>query len=128
VSLPVAYLSRARQALDSARVLIQADDAEAAINRAYYACFYAALGALASRGERPKTHSGVRTQFAREFVATGLVPSETGRILGMAAQTREEADYDALSVFDAAAASDLLADAERFVRSVERLLSRHLRG
>jgi uncharacterized protein (UPF0332 family) len=127
-ALSFAYLDRAWQALRAARVLIRVDDAEAAINRAYYACFYAALGALAREGERPKTHSGVRTQFAKQFVATGLVPSETARILGVAAQTREEADYDALSVFDVAAASDLLADAERFVRCIERLLTAGLRG
>ncbi len=63
MSLPHAYLDRAWRALDSARVLIRVDDAEAAINRAYYACFYAALGALAREGRaaRRRTRACARS-------------------------------------------------------------------
>ena len=43
-------LERARRALESADLLLAAADFEGAVNRAYYAMFYAAHAALAQQG------------------------------------------------------------------------------
>lgn len=113
-----AYLGKAERALEAARRSIEADDAETAGNRAYYACFYVAQAALALEGDRPKTHAGTHRQFARRYVADGRVPADVARILPEAFRLRLREDYDALAVTDLEAAADLLADAERFVEVV----------
>lgn len=117
-----AYLDRADRALASARRNVEAEDGEAAVNRAYYACFYVAQAALGGHGEEPKTHAGTHRRFASLFVAPGTVTREVGRILPDASRLRLQTDYDALAVTDLRAASDLLADAERFVAAVRAVL------
>lgn len=121
--LQTALIEKATRALEAARRALDAEDAETAANRAYYACFHAARAALAGEDEQPKTHSGVHTRFARLIVATGRVPVEVARALPHAAQVRERADYDALTLADVSAAADLLSDAERFVAAVREAIA-----
>jgi uncharacterized protein (UPF0332 family) len=117
-----AYLDRAERALAAAQHAVGHGDGEAAVNRAYYACFYVAQAALVGRGEEPKTHAGTHRRFAEVFVAPGAVTREVGRILPDAFRLRLQGDYDALAVTDPRAAADLLADAERFVEVVQQIV------
>src|SRR5690606_19122001 len=55
--LQVALVDKAERALATARQ-VMGEDPEAAVNRAYYACFYVAQAALLGVGERPKSHAG----------------------------------------------------------------------
>ena len=68
-----ALFQKAHRALDTARAMVRIDDAEAAINRAYYGAFYAATAALLSRDIAARTHAGVHRQFHEQFVRTGAV-------------------------------------------------------
>ena len=116
------YVAKADRALASARRTLDDGDPEAAVNRAYYACFYLVQAALLGVGETPKTHAGTHSRFAYHFVRPGRVPQDIGRILPYAAETRERSDYDAFAITDTAAAADLLTDAERFVAAVRAFL------
>lgn len=118
-----AFMDRARQALNAARLDVEHDQPEAAINRAYYAAFYATRAALYQEGESPRSHKGVRVRLAERFVRTGRLDRATAGILHAAEVARLKADYDAFSVFDTAAAQDLIADVERFVEAIETLLA-----
>jgi uncharacterized protein (UPF0332 family) len=119
--LQEALVEKAERALATARQVV-GEDPEAAVNRAYYACFYLAQAALLDVGEEPKSHAGTHNRFAFHFVATGRIPENVARTLPYAAQARERADYNALVVTDSRAAADLLADAERFVAAVRTVL------
>lgn len=118
-----ALFQKARRALETARLSLQHSDADAAINRAYYATFYAATAALLNKGEAPKTHQGVHQRFYLHFVDSGRLDPTISKVLPFAADARQHADYDAFTVFDEAAALDLIADVEAFVGVVEALLS-----
>lgn len=50
-----------------------------AVNRLYYACYYAAVAILIQHGINPGTHSGVKQMIGMHFVATGRLPKELGR-------------------------------------------------
>jgi uncharacterized protein (UPF0332 family) len=63
-----ALLGRAQQALTSARVLLETNDANGAISRAYYAMFYAAEAALLRKGVEASTHAGVLAMFGEHLV------------------------------------------------------------
>lgn len=65
-----------------------------AINRAYYAAFYAVRAVLAIEGVDFKRHKDVVAHFNKEYVATGKVPRELGRFLARLQQKREQSDYD----------------------------------
>ncbi len=124
MKLQGALVEKGLRALGSARRALEAGDAEAAANRAYYACFNLARAALAGEGEQPKTHSGVHNRFALRFVVTGRIPEAIASVLPHAAQLRERADYDALAVTDLDATTDLLADAEQFVAAVRAVVGK----
>jgi uncharacterized protein (UPF0332 family) len=60
------YLAKARDDLDDARKIIAIPLAKVAARSAYYAAFHAAEALIIERsGKVAKTHSGVRTEFAR---------------------------------------------------------------
>ncbi len=65
---------RASEALDDARDNAERGRAVTAVNRAYYSVLYAARALLATRGYRPKSHSGTQTLLGQEFVRTGALP------------------------------------------------------
>jgi len=69
-----AHLSKSHDALRAGTLLVDGDEAEAAINRAYYAIFHAAAAALVQAGEDVKTHKGAQNRFWTRFVETGRFP------------------------------------------------------
>lgn len=118
--------SLAHRALETSRIDLDAGDARAAINRAYYAAFYMASAALALVDKRPKTHKGTHNLFYEQFVATGRFPREIARLLRQGREERETADYDFIGVFDTMAASDFLHDIQDFVEEAESLVDKLL--
>ena len=120
---PSAFFDLAHEALTSARLTLDAGLVRNAVNRCYYAMFYAASAAVTPEGVAPKSHKGLKTAFHDLYIKTGRIDADTGRLLGHAERHRLRADYDAFSILDANAARDLLTDAERFVAAVEAMLA-----
>lgn len=87
-------LAKARQALHTARRDLDAGDFDAAVNRSYYSAFYAAWAMFAARGiNKPKTHSGMISEFGQRFVKHGPCEQAIGAILGKLENLRCYADY-----------------------------------
>lgn len=91
-------MAKARQAVVSARVLLDTGDADGACNRAYYAMFDAARAALLA-SHAPvepgiaRTHSSLISTFSLHLVKTGRVPVELGKALNKVEDLRLVADY-----------------------------------
>ena len=119
---------KSRRALRTARLNLEDGDADGAVNRAYYAAFYLARAALQLAGETPKTHSGTHNRFWQRFVKTGRFPEDLGGLLSYTQEQREAADYEFMSIYDTATASDLLAEVEAFCEAAEALLDDLLAG
>lgn len=115
-------LADAGRALRSAHVLLDTGDVEGAINRAYYAVFYAATAALADLEEYPKTHKGVQDRFNLHFVRSGKLDVQWAKTYAYIFNARQKADYDAFTVFDSVACLDLVKDAAGFVQAVNVML------
>jgi len=66
-------LANAGEALRDAAALRQANSVRGAINRAYYAMFYAVLALFLKMGINARTskHAGVIAMFDKEFIHTG---------------------------------------------------------
>lgn len=65
-----------------------------AINRAYYAIFYAACALLMTQSVTRSKHSGVVAAFRRLFVKSGLIEVEYSEIYGRVMDDRHISDYD----------------------------------
>lgn len=117
-----ALVRKSRRALRTARLDLRDGDADGAVNRSYYSMVNAAQAALLRSGvpedKLPGTHSGLISAFGERAVKSGKLDAEFGRTISRTESLRLRADYTGVE-FDLAAASRVLADAERFVRSVE---------
>lgn len=124
----VAYrLSQAGDALRSAEVLLQAMLPRDAVNRAYYAMFYATLALLTTRNLGSSKHHGVIALFDREFVKPGLVSQDLSRWLHRAFERRLEADYSEAPAVGLEDAGRALEEARGFVESARQRLQTEVR-
>ena len=64
-----------------------------AMNRLYYACFYA-VALLLEKGIQSKTHSGTKQMFGLHFVKTSIVSQESGDFYTVIFNLRQTGDYD----------------------------------
>ena len=94
-----------------------------AVNRAYYAIFYAANALLSTQGLARSKHTGVVSAFREHFVKPGLIDAEYSDIYARVMDHRHAGDYELeLSLEDEQARTDL-NDAERFVQRIEQWLT-----
>ncbi|MDR1003899.1 MAG: HEPN domain-containing protein [Prevotellaceae bacterium] len=124
----VAYrLERARQTLEEADLLRQGDYFNAAVNRLYYACYYAASSLLLSRKIAVQTHNGVKAQLSLYFVRTGLLDLEHGTTFGLLFDKRHSGDYSDFAYCDASLVDMLRPRAAAFIEAVAALIMHHAR-
>ncbi len=83
------WWSKAEESLTSAEREMNAGSLSFAMNRIYYAAFYAASAALIERQLAFKKHSGVRVAFHREFIKSTLIGPEWGRFYNQLFEDRQ---------------------------------------
>lgn len=93
-------LERADRALKVADSLVQQGYAEDAVNRIYYAVFYAVQALLYTQQLYPKTHLGAKSLFDKEFVQTGMINKTYADFYGLIFAKRFEADYQDFVAMD----------------------------
>ncbi len=94
------WWSKSEDSLASARRELEAQAYDFAVNRLYYAAFYAVSAALLERQLSFKKHTGVRATFHRKFIKTGLLDVKWGKLYDQLFEDRQEGDYMALVEFD----------------------------
>jgi uncharacterized protein (UPF0332 family) len=72
------WWSKALESMASARREFEADSYAFAMNRLYYAAFYAVSAVLLGRHESFRKHSGVRAAFHRELIQNTSTRREMG--------------------------------------------------
>jgi len=92
-----------------------------AVNRAYYAIFYASLGLLASKMLGSSKHSGVIGLFGKNFVKTGQFRPETAKYLREAFDLRQRTDYREFVDVTADQTDELIEHAAAFITEAEEL-------
>ncbi len=114
-------MARAHQALETGQLAADHEDYVAAVNRAYYAIFYAANALLATMGLQRSKHSGVIAAFRQHFVRTGVIEPDFSDSYGEAMGERHAGDYG-LESLDQATASRNLEHAREFVARIGQAL------
>lgn len=95
-----------------------------AVNRIYYAMFYAVLALLVREPFQGSKHSGIISYFNRCFIKEGVFSSEMGKYLNLAFEARQEVDYKEFSELTAENVQELLKHAKMFVEEVKKHLKR----
>ncbi|MCL5422448.1 MAG: HEPN domain-containing protein [Nitrospirae bacterium] len=115
-------LKEARDSKEEAEILLEKGKTRGALNRVYYAMFYAVLALLASRQLSASKHSGVISLFHREFVKTGVMSPEVAKFLDIAFDLRNKCDYRDFITPEAERVTELLKEAETFIATIETIL------
>jgi len=115
-------MAQARESLSAAELLIDHQLYTAAVNRLYYACFYAASALLLEHGYSAKTHAGLRSLFSQHVIHAGLLPDEYGVLYNNLLEAREDADYDEFIEPNPETTRNRLPGTKRFIDAVEQLI------
>ncbi len=121
-------LAQAGETLQAGRELLAGKHYRDAINRGYYAMFYAALGLLAARQVGSSKHTGVLSLFGRHFVKTGEFASDKAVYLRQAFDLRQKCDYREFVQPDQHQAEETLLHAEQFLSEAQRTWDQMCRG
>lgn len=93
-----------------------------AVNRLYYACYYAVSALLVKNNIGAQTHGDTRQMFGLHFIKTGLIPKESGKFYTDIFDKRQTGDYDDFVEIGKEDVICLLEPAKRLVLEIENLL------
>lgn len=115
---------KARKTLDEIAILVENELWHTAINRMYYACFYATTALLASIDIHTKTHNGAKQMLGQHFVKTGKVSESLNDYYAELFHMRQSADYEDVEIYEKEDVLQLVAPAHDFISEIEKLLSK----
>ena len=116
-------IKRAKETLTEADNMIKANFYNAAVNRLYYACYYAVIAVLIKKGVNAQTHSGVRQMFSLHFISTNIIDRRYSIFYGRLFNDRMSGDYDDFVEYDAEMVDPIRIKAEEFIAVIESLAS-----
>ncbi len=117
-------LERPRTTLDEGERLLEHQAAAGAVNRFYYAAFYAARALLALRELDSARHRGVISLFQTHLVKTGELTSEVARALPRAFEKRLKTDYGDFATISEDEARQVRDEVQTFVGACVEVFNR----
>ena len=89
-----------------------------AVNRMYYACYYAATAMLISMGIEVKSHDGVRLNLGKYVVMEGRLSPDLGRFYSRLFSKRSTGDYDDFINHTLTTVDELLPQAQQLISTL----------
>ena len=99
-----------------------------AVNRMYYACYYAVSALLVANGIQVKSHEGVRQQLGLHFVLTGKISKEQGQFYSMLFSKRTAGDYEDFLTHNKETADSLYPRCVEFISQVASVVNDSLKS
>lgn len=119
-------LERAKETLKEAQYNADGKYYNAAVNRLYYACYYAASALMLEYNLEASTHNGIKSMIGLNFVRTGILESKYGRIYQQLFENRQSGDYEDFVYCDLEMFNSLYPQAVEFVDRINQLISKQL--
>ena len=107
-----------KETLKDARLLLENGSLRSAVNRLYYACFYAVSALLLTDDLHSSKHSGIRALFIKHWIKTGHSPQQMGRFYLRLFERRQTGDYHDLVTFEREEVESWYREAEAFITEV----------
>ena len=87
-------MERARKTFNEVDILKAAELWNGVSNRLYYAVYHAISALLIHDGHQVNTHHGSHAMFGQQYVKTGILPADYGRLYNQLQTMREQSDYN----------------------------------
>lgn len=122
IDIVIYRIENAISTLDEIKEHISNGFYNTAVNRMYYACFYAVSSLLVAYQIEVKSHDGTRQKFGQHFVLTGIVPKDLGKFYRIIFEKRSSGDYDDFITYDLEIVNSLYPETRRFVYRIKELI------
>ncbi len=113
---------RAKETIQEVETHIQNKYWNTAVNRMYYACFYAVGALLIKHGIDTSTHKGTRQQFGQLFVKTGKMDRFLAKHFSDLYVKRNMGDYNDFFDYNEETVISLFPLTRQFIDKIEELL------
>jgi len=117
-SLVLHRLQKSEEALQAALIMLEKEMLSFAMNRIYYALYYAVQALMGYKGVHFAKHGQVKGYFNREFIKSGKLPKEIGRFYNKAFEYRQKFDYVDFVVPERSLVSDYYEMAQKVVLQI----------
>jgi uncharacterized protein (UPF0332 family) len=107
---------------EEASTLAQKGFWSGAVNRLYYSCFYAVIALLAKDNIPASTHNGVRTEFFKLYIKTGILDKGYSSLYSNLMGNRQESDYSDFHEFSEEEILPLFSEVEIFLKTIRDLV------
>ena len=107
----------------AAVLLYNAGQWNSAVNRLYYACFYAASALLLKRGIGAKSHAGVIAKFSESVVRTHEMTADEYKVYSKLLNWRTKGDYSDMFDFCKEDLDDVMKPTRVFIDGVKELIA-----
>ncbi|MEO8112489.1 MAG: HEPN domain-containing protein [Ginsengibacter sp.] len=115
-------LAKADETLEAAEVLLRSKLWNSTVNRLYYSCYYAVNALLLQNEILAKSHTGVKSQFFLNFVKSGKIPKELGKLYADLFDARQKGDYNDLYDFEEQSATLLRDGSVKLILKIKELI------
>lgn len=112
----------AQDTIEEVKTHIQNKFWNTAINRMYYACFYAVGALLLKNNITVSSHQGVRQKFGEHFVKTGIIDRNLAKHFTELSEKRHKGDYNDFFDFDEETVLRLYPLSIQFIRLIDQIL------
>ena len=112
-------LEKAYETFEVAKLLAANEKWNSAINRLYYAAYYAVTALLVQKGINTKTHAGVKTQFLLHYIKHRKIELTYGKVYADLFDWRQKGDYGDFFDFTAEDVHSLLEPTAGLIEAVE---------
>ncbi len=115
-------IGKSHLVLDDARYLASDERWISAMNRLYYAAFYAVHALLLRNDLEAHTHNGVKTKFFQQFIKTGIFDKAYSDLYSDLFVWRQEGDYSDFAEVDADKVLPLIERVSKLICLIENQL------
>ena len=122
IDLALYRLEKAKNDLNDAKKTLELEMYDTAANRSYYAIFHAARAVLALDGQDYKRHSGVISNFQKDYIKTEIFDKQMSNIIKNAFDMRTESDYEDFYIIPKEDVKIQVEEAEIFIANIETYL------
>jgi len=119
-------IETAYKTIDAARLLAENGFWNSAINRLYYALFYAVNALLVCNEIYSHSHSGMKSQFSLHFIKSGKIDKKYGKLLAQLYDWRQKGDYENMFDYDAESVELLFDPVVEMITMIEKEINNSL--
>jgi len=121
-ALIMLWLEKADDALASAELELNQGHISFAVNRLYYACFYAVTALLLQDEKQFVRHSAVKSEFVKTYIKSGRIDVKWNKFYQKLFDDRQQGDYIPTVIFEVPDISTRLQQTHEFITVIRGLI------